>query len=162
VHRALTANVLSTGELSDVSRIALHRRNLTETYRTDPETTLRTLRGDPATAAISADDLFVLAEVSFHHAGEGGGKPHYLAAAVYAYAFVFPNDPEQTPNDFDPRQRVAMDIYNRALTEALSTSRSPPAATRCRSASWRSRSTSASCSGGSGAWCASRRRRRSR
>ena len=68
VHRALTSNVLSTGELSNVSEIALHRRNLTETYRTDPEATLRTLHGELQAGRLSHDDLFVLAELSYQHA----------------------------------------------------------------------------------------------
>ncbi len=119
VHRTLTGSVLSTGELSSVSEIALHRRNLTETYRTDPEAALRSLHGELQTERFSNDDLFVLAELSFHHASRGGGKPHFLAAAVYAYAYVFPDDPQAAPQPFDPRQRVAMDIYNRALTEAF-------------------------------------------
>jgi pimeloyl-ACP methyl ester carboxylesterase len=119
VHRALTANVLSAGELSNFSRIALHRRNLTEAFDADPEATLRTLHAEAQAGSLSAGDLFVLAELSFHHADHGGGKPHFLAAAIYAYAYLFPDDLQESPPPFDPRQRVAMDLYNRALTEAF-------------------------------------------
>lgn len=51
-------------------------------------------------------------------------QPHayYLAAAVYAYAFLFPDDPQSTPLDpADPRLRLAYDLYNRGLTEGLAT-----------------------------------------
>jgi hypothetical protein len=119
VHRSLTANVLSTGELSNFSQIALHRRNLTEAFDDDPEATLRDLHDELRAGRLSTDDLYVLAELSFHHATHDGGKPHFLAAAVYAYAYVFPGDPHAAPPPFDPRQRVAMDLYNRALTEAF-------------------------------------------
>ncbi len=119
VHRSLTSNVLSTGELSNGSQIALHRRNLTETYRAHPEATLRSLHGELEAERLSHDDLFVLAELSYQHGSGKGGKPYFLAAAVYAYAFVFPGDRQAAPQPFDPRPRVAMDIYNRALAEAF-------------------------------------------
>ena len=119
VHRALTSNVLSTGELSNPTMIALHRRNLTETYRANPAATLRTLHSELEAGHLSHDDLFVLAELSYQYGSGKGGKPYFLAAAVYAYAFVFPDDPQAAPQPFDPRQRVAMDIYNRALAESF-------------------------------------------
>lgn len=47
-------------------------------------------------------------------------RTYYLAAAVYAYAFLFPEDPHSTPIDSaDPRLRLAYDLYNRSLTEGL-------------------------------------------
>jgi pimeloyl-ACP methyl ester carboxylesterase len=119
VHRSLTANVLSTGDLSNFSQIALHRRNLTEAFHDDPGGTLRILHGELREGRLSNDDLFALAELSFYHADRGGGKQHFLAAAVYAYAYLFPDDSQTAPSPFDPRQRVAMDLYNRALTEAF-------------------------------------------
>jgi pimeloyl-ACP methyl ester carboxylesterase len=119
VHRALTSNVLSTGELSNPTVIALHRRNLTETYRADPVATMRTLHSELEAGRLSHDDLFVLAELSYQYGSGEGGKPYFLAAAIYAYAFVFPDDPQAAPQPFDPRQRVAMDIYNRALAESF-------------------------------------------
>lgn len=119
VHRSLTGNVLSTGELSSFSKIALHRRNLTDAYDDDPEATLGKLHDELGVGGTGNEDLFVLAELSFHHALHGGGKPHFLATAVYAYAYVFPGDPEAAPPRFDPRQRVAVDLYNRALAEAF-------------------------------------------
>jgi pimeloyl-ACP methyl ester carboxylesterase len=119
VHRSLTANVLTTGELSNSSQIILRRENLVEAFDDDPETTLRTLRTRLQAGALANDDLFTLAELSFHHAERGGGKPHYLAAAVYAYAYLFPDDAALTPDSFDPRLREAVDVYNRALTETF-------------------------------------------
>jgi pimeloyl-ACP methyl ester carboxylesterase len=44
----------------------------------------------------------------------------YLAAAVYAYAFLFPDDPRNASLDpADPRLRLAYDLYNRGLAEGL-------------------------------------------
>ena len=121
VHRALSANVLSTGDLSNFSRIVLHRRNLTEAFDENPEGTLRHLHQELSETRLSDADLASLAELSFHYASRKGGRPHFLAAALYAYAYVFPEVPATPPPPYDPRQRMAMDLYNRALTEAFKT-----------------------------------------
>lgn len=92
--------------------------------------------------------LFALAELSFLYAEQGKQRPaqdhqcrtlkgqtcppkrsrkgeeqtqaYYLAAAAYAYAFLFPEDPRNSPLDpADPRLRLAYDLYNRGLTEGL-------------------------------------------
>jgi hypothetical protein len=115
VHRSLTANELSTGELSNVTQITLRRLNLTEGFQSNPAATLLVIRTAMLTGALPHEDLFALAELSFHYAEHGGGKPHYLAAALYAYAYLFPKNPDP----FDPRFRDATDLYNRALTEAF-------------------------------------------
>jgi triacylglycerol esterase/lipase EstA (alpha/beta hydrolase family) len=60
-----------------------------------------------------------LAELSFHHAEQGGGRPYDLAAALYAWAYLFPDDPNTLPNRFDPRVRLASDIYNRGVTSGF-------------------------------------------
>lgn len=119
VHRSLTANVLSAGELSSVTEIALHKRNLSRAFDEHPEATLQMLHGELRAGRLGDDDLFVLAELSFYHASHGGGKPHFLASALYAYAYAFPDDASAAPPPFDPRQRAAMDIYNLAVTEAF-------------------------------------------
>ena len=64
--------------------------------------------------------LFALAELSFLH-GQAATKPDYsLAAAVYAYAFLFPEKAgDPAPGRFDPRVRIAADLYNWALTRAF-------------------------------------------
>lgn len=119
VHRSLTANVLSTGGLSNFTVIMLHRRNLSERFEKNPADVLRQLHTELVAGALANDDLFSLAELSFHHAARKGGQPHFLAATIYAYAYLFPSDPSAAPSPFDARPRVAMDIYNRALNEAF-------------------------------------------
>lgn len=98
--------------------------------------------------------LFALAELSFFHAeqrkrrlaqdqqchalkgrmcpsersrraDEEQMRTYYFAAAVYAYAFLFPESPQPTPLDPpDPRLPLAYDLYNRGLTEGLLSSTS--------------------------------------
>ena len=51
---------------------------------------------------------------------EGRARVYYLAAAVYAYAFLFPEGQRHVQLDpADPRLRLAYDLYNRALAEGL-------------------------------------------
>lgn len=122
VGRTYTSNVLSTDDLSDTTRIALRRHNLTEQFDDAPETALAKLHsivvseGAANSQGFANDDLFALAELSFFHAERGGGQPYYLAAAVYSFAFLFPEDTTQQPVAMDPRYRWACDIYDRALT----------------------------------------------
>ncbi len=118
VHRSLTANILSTGEPSAPSIQTLNRSNLFDRFRDDPAGALAELRArylaDPQPV-----DLFALAELSFVHAERGGGRPFYLASAVYAYGFLFPGRGKPVPDPFDPRLRLAADLYNRGLTAGL-------------------------------------------
>ncbi len=47
-------------------------------------------------------------------------RAYYLAAAVYAYALLFPEDQQDALLDpADPRLRLAYDLYNRGLAEGL-------------------------------------------
>lgn len=63
--------------------------------------------------------LFAVAEASFLHAERTGKQSYYLAAAVYAWAYLLPEDPTEAPSPFDPRFRLAANLYNRGLTSAL-------------------------------------------
>ena len=119
VHQELTRNALSAGEPSGFSQIVINRADLQGKFKDDPEGTLRTLHGDLAADGRTAELLFALAELSFLHAEHTGKQPYYLAAAVYAYAYLFPSFGEPRPPDYDPRVRVACDVYNRALTAAF-------------------------------------------
>jgi pimeloyl-ACP methyl ester carboxylesterase len=118
VHRELTSNVLSTGELSRFSDNVLRQYALETLVAEDAATALAELHAAVA-ADPSPDVLFALAELSFWHAERGGGQPHYLASAVYAFEYLFPEGGGTPPSPFDPRFRWAADIYNRALTEGL-------------------------------------------
>ncbi|QCG94447.1 hypothetical protein E6C67_10985 [Azospirillum sp. TSA2s] len=59
--------------------------------------------------------------MAFLHAEYRGGRPYYLASALYAYAFLFPGAADAPPSPYDPRFRLAADMYNRGLTLGLET-----------------------------------------
>jgi pimeloyl-ACP methyl ester carboxylesterase len=122
VYRSLTASVLSTGQPSAATEEVLIRYGLLQRFQEAPEATLATLRGTGA--GLSQDRLFTLAELSFVHADATREPAYYLAAAVYAYAFLFPADETDRGTALsrvDPRLRLAADLYNLGLTLGLST-----------------------------------------
>jgi pimeloyl-ACP methyl ester carboxylesterase len=119
VQRELTSNALSTGELSPDSQIVLQQRGLWQLYQSNPQAAIHILHRSVTTVQPDPNVLFALAEMSFRRAQDTGAQPDYLAAAIYAFAFLFPNDRAQRPNEFDPRVRTASDIYNRSLTSAF-------------------------------------------
>jgi len=119
VHRELTANVLTVGEESGASRNVLYRWDLTERFESDPEGALAQLHAAVAGGRAGRDELFALAELSFLHAEQTGKQEYYLAAAVYAYALLFPNGAADPLYPVDPRLRVAADLYNRGLTSGF-------------------------------------------
>jgi pimeloyl-ACP methyl ester carboxylesterase len=119
VHRSLTASVLSTGHASEWTRNTVNSLGLLGRFEGDPEGALRALHDLITTGQGGNAELFALGELSFLRAQETGAKSHYLAAAVYAYAFLFPKNAADRPDELDPRTRLAADLYNRAITTAF-------------------------------------------
>ena len=119
VQRTLTANALSVGEPSVPSRQVLSRLGLTD-FRGDPEETLAALH-EATLEEMNSDRLFALAEYSFLHAQRRRSRAYFIAASVYAFAFLFPEDGSDPPDPVDPRLRTAVDLYNRSIARALVT-----------------------------------------
>ena len=119
VGRELSASALSGDRLSTPTRNVLLEHGLLEAFDADPVGALARLHVSMVAEDGDPDDLFALAELSFRQAHQSRDAPRYLAAAVYAYAFLFPEGHGQAPSRFDPRLRLAADLYNRALTLAL-------------------------------------------
>lgn len=118
-YREQNISALASDDLSEPTRIVLRRHGLLESYEDEPEAAVRALLASVRDATGGAAELFALSELSLwlgerHHDGA-----RHLAAAIYAYAFLFGGD-EATPPAFDPRTRLAADIYGRSLGQALS------------------------------------------
>ncbi|MFM8412459.1 MAG: esterase/lipase family protein [Alphaproteobacteria bacterium] len=124
VHQRLTADVLSSGQLSVPTWNRLRAHGLDETWEKDPEGAIRLLQRELGGLNASSGDWFALAETSFLYAQKHRARSYFLASAVYAWAYLFPEPPAQPPNPFDQRLRTAADIYNRGLTEAFEVARS--------------------------------------
>jgi len=116
VHRLVTRSVLNGREPSGPTTQTLHRLGLVERFDEDPVGVFAQLRGDGG--AIGPDRLFALAELSFLYAERDNRQDYYLAAAVYAYAFLFRKD-GAIDDPLDARTRIAADLYNFGLGLAL-------------------------------------------
>jgi pimeloyl-ACP methyl ester carboxylesterase len=119
VHRMLTGSILSTGEPSIPTRNVLYRLGLHEAFDDDPEPALAALHGIVVRGEGGPHDLSALAELSFLHAEKAGKRSYFLASAVYAYAYLFPDDAAEAPDPLDPRLRMTCELYNRAITRGF-------------------------------------------
>ena len=119
VQRSLTRSVLSSGELSRTTVNALYRWDLVERFDADPEGAIAALRQAFVEGLAGHGALCALSELSFRHADQTGKRSYYLAAVVYAYAFLFPEDAADLPDPLDPRLRLAADLYNLGLTKGF-------------------------------------------
>ena len=135
-HRLLTASAVSAGELSAYSKRTLLREGLLDAFDGDAPAVVAKVHqryvelyreGSPAQETA----LFALAEMAFLHGGKSGDRAYFLASAVYAYAFLFPDADSPSwalpgiSGPFDPRIRTAADLYNRALAEGLASGGTP-------------------------------------
>jgi hypothetical protein len=119
VQADLGRSATTTGEPSWPTRNVLFERGLFDAFAAEPEAALAELHRFMVGAEGDPDVLFALAELSFLH-GRAAKKPDYtLAAAVYAYAFLFPEGVGVAPGRFDPRLRIAADLYNWAVAAAF-------------------------------------------
>ena len=114
---SLTGNVLSTERPSSFSARELVNLDLYQRFEEDPVGALAEMHAGLAPTG-DEDRIFALAELSFFYANNSGDRSYYLAAAVYAYAFLMPGQHGTPPSGIDPRLRWAADIYNQALTQA--------------------------------------------
>jgi hypothetical protein len=120
VQRNLTASAVSASRPTTFSRNVLHEQDLFGRFEDEPETALAQLH-DIAVSQKRGTwrELFALAELSFLYGEQSGKRSYYFAAAVYAWAYLFPEDGSAPPGSLDARVRVAADVYNRAVTRAF-------------------------------------------
>jgi pimeloyl-ACP methyl ester carboxylesterase len=116
--RRLTESVLAGGNLSAPTMQILNRSGLAEEFEDHPADVISAIHKGLPTAS-EPDRLFALAELSFLHANRSGDRSYFLAAAVYAYGFIFPGDAKDLPDALDPRLRTAVDLYNQGLAQGF-------------------------------------------
>ena len=119
VQRSLTRSVLSSGELSRTTVNELYRWGVAARFDGDPEGAIAAMRDAFVHGIAGRGTLCALAELSFRHADQSGKRSYYLAAVVYAYAFLFPGDAADLPDPLDPRLRMAADLYNLGLAKSF-------------------------------------------
>jgi len=119
VPRYLTRSALTDPQPSDFSQNALRRYDLLEAFEEAPDAALAKLHAAALAEGLPPDALFALAELSFLHAEETQLQAGYAAALIYSYALLFPEKEREPLDELDPRERIAADVYNRALTSAF-------------------------------------------
>lgn len=117
-HR-LNRSALGEDRLSETTLVTLRRYNLAKVFALYPAETIAALHSQVAGKPAAWGDLFALAELSYLTARRDHSPQRYLAAAVYAYAYLFSDDTAGRPSPYDPRFRQACDIYNLSLSAAL-------------------------------------------
>jgi pimeloyl-ACP methyl ester carboxylesterase len=119
IHRYLTQSALSSDQASTFSLIELRRYDLQDAFQRDPAAALARLHERALLQGFPPEALFALSELSFLHAEDHHDPGRYGAAALYAYAFLFPEERRDPLDPLDPRSRIAADLYNRALASAF-------------------------------------------
>jgi pimeloyl-ACP methyl ester carboxylesterase len=117
--RQLTANALTADELSPSARNVLRRWVLSERYDDDPAGAIAALHGIIADGRGDEDEVITLAEMVYLYAEKTRQRPYFLAAAIYSFAFLFPEKGLQPPSPYDPRLRLAADLYSLGIIHAF-------------------------------------------
>ncbi len=121
----LSRSVLSTGGLSESAQILLRRTNMEDAWKEDPAAVLADFHARLTrpvsifTAELRASFLDDVAELTFQYATETGDRRYYLAAALYAWVYLFPSEDAPQRTTLERGIRLCADIYNRGLTLAL-------------------------------------------
>jgi pimeloyl-ACP methyl ester carboxylesterase len=115
----LTANPLTADELSPSARNVLRRWVLSERCDDDPAGAIAALHGIVADGRGDEDEVITLAEMSYLYAEETRQRPYFLAAAIYSFAFLFPEKGLAPPSPYDPRLRLAADLYSLGIIHAF-------------------------------------------
>ena len=118
-YRAETRSILTGDDLSAPTRIVLTRWDLDKQFATAPNAALAALQARVVDGTGGRDEIFALAELSLQQGLRTGKRTDYLAASVYAFAFLFPDGADAPPDAFDPRLRIACDLYDRGLVSAF-------------------------------------------
>ncbi|KAB8122484.1 hypothetical protein D3W54_14990 [Komagataeibacter medellinensis] len=119
-YRESIRSTLLGGAPSDNTLIVLRRHALLATWRAHPDRAIAALRAQAAGHEDVGDVLFALAELSYRQGLRHHHAPDFLAAALYAYAYLQPGQAGETAG-YDPRFRQACDFYNFGLAAALGT-----------------------------------------
>jgi pimeloyl-ACP methyl ester carboxylesterase len=119
IQRSLATNAVANSKPGDATRTVLEEEALVDRFDDDPVAVLETLHKAIVSGRRKSRALFALAELSYLQGVKSGDRRYYMGAAVYAWAFLFPENPEDAPNQFDRRLRGAADIYNHGIAAAF-------------------------------------------
>ncbi|KXV02936.1 hypothetical protein AD929_01385 [Gluconobacter potus] len=118
-------SALAGDRLTNLTRTVLQRENLLPLWNAHPGQALLALQDRTRKHFYTStldDQLFPLAELNYLQGRRHQNRAAYMAAALYAYAYINPDAPaDERPSPYDPHLRQACDLYMFGLTEALGT-----------------------------------------
>ncbi len=142
VYRQTHDNAVSRLEPSRETVAVLRRFNLVQQFARSPQAVVELLHAK-AMENSERGLLFALSELNYLAADQvrhsvkpwdtRQARDYFLAAAVYAWLFLFGDEVGDPPGPFDQRFRTACDIYNFSLGSALIENRSTNAVAVLRS-----------------------------
>ncbi len=126
--RETTTTALGRSDYSSETRQVLVRFDLERQFARNPVATLAILH-ERARSDDRRDVLFALSELNYLQ-GEritrgvrpweaASARDFYLSAAIYAHLYLISSGQGQRPSPFDPRFRVACELYNRGLAQGF-------------------------------------------
>ena len=118
-YKRLNRSALMGDMLSETTLIALRRQGLLDAWRADQDDAIARFRAAVVGQPAKWPELFALAELSYLQGERRKSQQDFLAAAIYAFAYLFPGAGGDRPSPYDPRFRQACDIYNLGLTEGF-------------------------------------------
>lgn len=120
----IAVSAVSADDYSRFSQDVLTRYDKVQAFGEAPLQVLAFLHHE-AEKDYRNDLLFALAELNYFIAmrhRQGGvekSRPHFFASALYAYLYLLGKDWLEPPSPFDRRFRIACDLYNNSLAQAL-------------------------------------------
>src|ERR1700688_3312519 len=111
----LNRSALAGDMPSDSTLIVLRRHGLLPLWNKDPNAAIAALRTGVVNQPALWPELFALAELSYLQAKRSASQEDFLAAALYAYAYLTPGGTADQPSPYDEHFRQAGDIYNLGL-----------------------------------------------
>lgn len=122
-YKERSQSTLSGHKLSNTTRIVLERQNLLTLWNDTPTQAIAILRASTQAQFYTPDfqdQLFALAELNYLNARRHADRAAFMAAALYAYAYLNPDGQDDAkPSPYDVHFRQACDIYMLGLTEAM-------------------------------------------
>ena len=118
-YQEINRTALSSDQLSEATRTVLRRAALLDGFDAYPDQTIAALRAQAIATGMPWPDLYALAEMNYEQGRRTKSKEHLLAAALYAYAVLFPAGTAERPSPYSPQFVHANDFYNLALTQVL-------------------------------------------
>ena len=128
-YEEVNRTALSSDRLSETTRTVLRRAALLDTFDTQPEVAIATLRAQAIATGMPWPDLYAMSEMSYDEGRRTKCKPLLLASALYAYAVLFPAGDADRPSPYSAQFQHAKNFYNLALTQVLSGNSAEDAAT---------------------------------